>query len=848
MTPIRVLSCLLALSPAAALATPYTPAPWQQYVDTHADPTFVGQRKHTTWSGDLNRNFIDDQIEKRFRSGEYVNVVVQLNRCLTPPEIEQLGGGFGTVSHVGQLVSVVLLDNVAIDDLPQLAARREVAMVEWRAPAMPEMDVTTRAIQARSSGVYAGLAAEDVTISGLPLSGTGINIAVVGSGVGDGTAAWTSLPASKFVAGFDATNPNDPGNGTTNPPQGPINHESVMASIALGVRNANGGCRVPTDGMQLPMECGGVAPGAGLVDVNMCSGTATSLTCQAHRAYDWIGTHARQFNIRVVLYAYSQCGNDDGNGALAQHANALAALGIVFVAAHGNAPGTCGGNAIGQRWTKQPGSGSYVLTVSGSDSGTTINRNDDVRIMNHFTGPRSDWNMLAPNPLALKPDLAAPQGMTVRSTATGSQTGIPGTSPATAVTAGAAALLLQRFPTMPPDSVKEALIRAADSSRNTAFSTVTGSWDSALGWGLLNVGQAIRNSLNAAPSPRFENCNTPSQVNAGDLCTTRDGVPTWSNTTDIQATTMPKVGQQTTIRAHVRNGGSSTGTFTVNFGVYIFSAGNLQFHHIGSKQVTLPAGLDEWVEMNWTPAAIDHQCIQVSIAAAVDADYTDNVTQRNFQVLPSQYTMRVENPLFTPARIEIEALTDRAGWQCALSETTFTLDPFKDCARDVTITFDAPANARVGEYANCDVGVYATPIDGKERRLIGGVTARTFVPKSCRAWGQLIDARGAPIAGAIVRATRVHAAESIYVKSYVTSREIEQTAKTNEDGIYEIIVAQDARHRFVVEAPRIGSGEVVTRASCGFGIPRLILTKDGLTTDAVERRAIEHSMGDASHH
>src|SRR4030095_4461498 len=157
------------------------------------------------------------------------------------------------------------------------------------------------------------------------------------------------------------------------------------------------------------------------------------------------------------------------------------------------------------------------------------------------------------------------------------------------------------------------------------------------------------------------------------------------------------------------NDENAPATFQVSFAVYQFGVGSNQFSHIGTKVVTLMPHTDQWVDMDWTPAAVNHQCIQVSIASGADNDYSDNLTQRNVQVLPSQYTVRVENPLFVPARLDLVATSHRAGWVCTLSERTFVLDPFTDCARDVTITFDPPVGAAPGQQADCDVAVYATP-------------------------------------------------------------------------------------------------------------------------------------------
>lgn len=844
MRLMRPLLCAIFMlgTPILALATPYTPLAWQQVVDTHSNHSFIGQRKHTTWVRDRNRNFIDDEIETRFKAGDVVNVTVDLNRCLTPAEVERDLIRFGVIRHVGQLITFIVIDGVKVTDLPTLAAHPEVAMIEWQSPNVPELDTGSRGIQARRSILYAGQSAED-----LNLNGTGINVAVVGVGVDDGTGAYATLPATKFVAGFDATDPTDLGDGTRNPVSTGSNHESVMAVIALGTSAPGHTCRNPND-PQAALECRGIAPGAGLVDVRMCKpASAGGLQCDPAKALDWIGTHAKLFNIRVVLYAFTQCGDDDGTGALAQQANFLVAQGLVFVAATGNAPGPCTmpSNQIGQQLTKQPASGSFVLSVTGSADIDTINRNDDGVFPQHFIGPRNDWNFMNPNLLALKPDLAAPQNLTIFQSGTTLIQGPFGTSGATAVVAGAAALLLQRFPDMGPDSVKQMLLASADQSRNTAYTPAgpSGSWDRALGWGLLNVGAAINSAMTQSSNPHFFNCKTPSTSGPGQLCELLDGKPVWNNSTDIDATTTPQVGVQTTIRAHVKNTGNNPATFLVNFGVYIFSAGNNQFHHIGTKQVTLIAGQDDWVTMDWTPAATNHQCIQVSLAYGLDADHTDNLTQRNFQVLPSQYTLRVENPLFVPAQMEIVAKSQRQGWQCRVSDKMFSLDPFKDCAREVTITFDPPLGSQPGQQADCDVSVYATPRGGKERKVIGGVTVRTYVPRPCHVWGEIVDARGRPVAKARVRIMRVTSEGAKITKASSMAGAL--SVVTNSDGVFSVPVAPGARYAFTVEKTGLGHGSLTLRPGCGLDLPRLVLSAKGLRAELVRHT---HGPEEPSHH
>ena len=74
-----------ALCATPVFATQYTPLSWQKRVVQHANSAVVGQRKHLTWVRDQNRNFIDDEIDRRFRPGDTVNIIVDLNKCSPLP-------------------------------------------------------------------------------------------------------------------------------------------------------------------------------------------------------------------------------------------------------------------------------------------------------------------------------------------------------------------------------------------------------------------------------------------------------------------------------------------------------------------------------------------------------------------------------------------------------------------------------------------------------------------------------------------------------------------------------------------------------------------------------------------
>lgn len=808
---------LFMLAGAPSHATAYTPLSWQQVVKSHANPTFIGQLKHLSWIRDQNRNFIDDEIEARFGPKDRTNIILALNRCLPPAQVQEIFSRYGKIAYVGKLVSFVFLNDVPIADLPALAARPEVAMVEWQIPETLELDVASRAIQAHSSSQYPNQSAQD-----MGLNGSGINIAIVDTGVNDG--ALNTLPSSAFVAGYDAWDSTDSGNGLRNPTDNVGNHGTTMAVMALGRGVTGQTCRNPGGGPAA--NCAGIAPAAGLIDVNRCGTTSSGqYNCDSTftaKAVDWVGINAQKFKIRVVNLSFSRCVDDDGTDALSQQANYLSALGLVVVASYANAnngTASCPASSPGARITKPPASASFAISVNATDDKDTVTRSDDTHWNNYLIGPRKDFSFVSPNLLALKPDLSAP-GQNLSTT---TLMGIQGTSPAAAMASGAAALVLQKFPAMSPDSLKQLLIMFADNSRNTPYSSTTGNWDTALGWGLLNVGAALQGAMVQSTDVRFPNCQSGGA--AGQPCPLKSNDPAWNNQVDITTNTPAKGGVPNQINVKIENPGNTPVTILVNFGVYNFAAGNNQFHHLGTKQITINPHDTVTESMAWTPAFSDHQCAQISIAYGLDADYTNNVTQRNIMISPSVYNVRVENSLMTPARFEIKAVSDRPGWRCTVSDAAFALDPFTDCARNIKVTFNAPAGTRPGRQANCNVAVYATPKDG-ERRLIGGVTVRTYVPRPCRVFGEVVDANGRPVAGA-----RLSTKLAAPGKAAFQPREA--SAMTNRDGVFSLAIVPDVQQTFTVQRAGVGRGNLTLRPGCGLDLPRLVLTPERLRAEPV---------------
>jgi len=814
----------LLLAGSGAEASKFTPLEWQQPVRQHSFAAFVEQTKHTTWVRDRDRTFVDDEVERRFGPGETVDVVVDLNRCVSPGAIDELLAPFGRIRYVGQLVTFVVLDAVRYEDLPKLAALPEVAMVEWQPPLVWSNDVSSRAVQSRASVTFSPSTAGDAGFNG-----AGVRVAIIDSGVDDGHETF----AGKFVAGFDAsryedTNGNgvddscepaplgngvctdaddEPADGSTNPDD-VYGHGTHVAGIAVGAGATGRTCSGPDDGSAT--SCAGVAPGASLVDVKIDN---TGSLVNAMEAIDWVGRMAGTLGIRVANMSFGFCVDDDGTSAVAQQASYLAAVGVVPAIAHGNAS-NCG-VAAGTQLTSAPGSSSFAITVGGTDDRNTVARTDDVSYSSFLQGPRLDFSAATPNLLALKPDLAAP-GQNVVSAqegTTGSYVSMSGTSMASPQVAGAAAVVLQARPTITPDSLKDLLERNADTTLNTAqFPAVEAVWDDDLGSGMLNVWAAVNAA--AAADVLFPSCAGPPS-SPGQPCALPPPTPPWNNATDISTASPPQVGVANTITAQVRNASANPVNVLVSFGVYVFAAGNTQFFHVGSQPVTVPGATTLPVNQPWTPASTSHQCVQVSIAYGLDTNFDNNVTQRNLQIAPSTYTVRVENPFPVPAKMRLEARSAREGWRCEVDEVELMLDPLQDCPRDVRVRFAPPKGTEPGQRGTCDIAVVAVPLGQERPRLVGGVTVETYVPRPCRMLAEVSDRGGRPVAGAHVRVGR-------------------EEGKTDEQGVVALTVLPYVETAVVVEA-REGAGQAELRPLCGAGRVKLVLDRRRLEvlTDSV---------------
>lgn len=785
-------------------ASSFTPLEWQKRVREHSVSAFIGQRKNISWIRDRDRNFIDDEITTRYHKGEVLNVVVDLNACLPPEKVKSLLGPYGRIKYIGKLVTFVLLDRVRFDDLTKISTFPEVAMIELQEVGQIMNDVSTRAVRARKSVTFSPNTAEDHGFIG-----TGVNVAILDTGVDDNHEAFTG----KFVAGFNTFDATDPGDGSRHPGDD-HGHGTHVAGTVLARETTGRTCRTPDD--TTASDCGGMSPGAGVVAIKICNAFGGCPNVQ--QGLDWLGLRAAQFQVRVANMSIGFCTDDDGTSAMAQQVNYLAAIGIAMVIAHGNSS-NCG-LAGGTKRTMFPGSASYAITVGAIDDGGSVAHPADTHAPFFLTGPRMDFNAATPDLLALKPDISAP-GVNIFSAEAGTTNQYvsdSGTSMASPHVAGAAADIIQARPDIDPASLKDLLRSNADSSHNVpAFPAVDPVWDTGFGAGILNVWNAI----NAAASTDvgFPSCSGP-PATPGGICNLVPPNPPWENSVDITTATPPTVGVPNIITAHVKNFGAVPATVLVNFGVYEFAVGNNQFFHIGTVPVTIPTGATVGVNQPWTPDSPNHQCVQVNIQFGLDTSFGNNVTQRNLSIAPSVFQVRVENPFMVPARFEVRVKSHNERWQCKAGEESFLLEPF-ECPRMLRVAFQAPKGAEPGQHEKCEVAVYATPEKTDRKQLIGGVTVETLVPKPCQFVGTVANPGGAPIVGAKI-IFEMHDPE-------VTGRDMPKPIEivASSGGSFTTTLVPFRTYRVIVEKDGVGRGELELKAMCGVCL-KFVLTKEGV--------------------
>ncbi|MDQ3385115.1 MAG: S8 family peptidase [Actinomycetota bacterium] len=294
-----------------------------------------------------------------------------------------------------------------------------------------------------------GAATHATTLSGAGVTGEGVTVALIDTGVADvPDLAGRVRPVVDPVTGRTAPCVDFSGEGHCGDSYG---HGTFMAGIIIGDGSASDGKFV------------GMAPGADLVSLKVAGRDGSSDVSTVIAAIQWAVANAERHGIRVINLSLgtdaTQSWEVDPFNYAVERAWDAGITVIVSASNFGPAPGTIA----------KPGDDPWVVTVGAVDDRGTVATADDR--LPDFTsrGPTADGEA--------KPDIVAPGARVVSLRAPGSAVDeqLPGvidahhrrgsgTSMATAVVSGGAALLLERNPTWTPDQVKEALRSTAQRS------------------------------------------------------------------------------------------------------------------------------------------------------------------------------------------------------------------------------------------------------------------------------------------------------------------------------------------------------------------------------------------------
>jgi serine protease AprX len=236
-------------------------------------------------------------------------------------------------------------------------------------------------------------------------------------------------------------------------------HGTHVAAIAAGAGRANRSMK-------------GVAPGAALVGVKVLSGSGSGSLAGVIEGVEWVIAHKDELGIKVVNLSLGAAVPSDGTDPLSLAVNALADAGIVPVVAAGNSgprQGTVG----------TPGAAAKAITVCAMVDPA---RGGWALAPYSSRGPTLDGR--------IKPDICAP-GYAISSAQAGTSGGyaaLSGTSMATPVVAGTAALMLAVNPQLTPERVKAYLTE-------TAVDWGAPGQDVDWGWGELDALAAVRRAM-----------------------------------------------------------------------------------------------------------------------------------------------------------------------------------------------------------------------------------------------------------------------------------------------------------------------------------------------------------------
>ncbi len=383
---------------------------------------------------------------------------------------------------LGEIQTVATLPNVSrVEAIPMVYAVNDIA-------------AATGGVFDRSNTIFPSVHEH------LGLTGQGVVVSVLDTGVNDDADVATGFPGhesviGKFIAGgeFFAGQPalNTASDASTNPidrgEAASSNHGTHVAGTAIGIGRPDGLFQ-------------GMAPGATLIDQKVLSDAG--LGFGSADGVEWAVINKEQYNIRVLNLSLGGLDASDGTDAGSQMMNAAFDAGLLPVIAMGNDGET--------NYVSSPAAATKALAIGSYNDQNTIARADDLISDFSNEGPRADDGTGDPAG-QMKPLVAAP-GSGILS-ADGSLTtdglqykSLGGTSMATPGVAGIIALMLEANPSLTPTEVVEILKHTSDhiddwgktAVEDNPFAGEDPNYHPSGGWGRVNAYAAAKEALRLA--------------------------------------------------------------------------------------------------------------------------------------------------------------------------------------------------------------------------------------------------------------------------------------------------------------------------------------------------------------
>ena len=412
---------------------------------------------------DRNADGIDDRMDHLILDGKDVAVILMLNTKPSDKHVNEIDNLGLEVTHIYKYIDAIRIDSVPANKVSEMTLISDLKLVEWQAPVYPMLDTAVKAIKVRESSEY------NPVVWDKGFYGEGINVAVLDTGVDnehETFGVFEDQGVRRFIAGMncDGGCPTD-GDGnyqfttdedSNEDPDDFDGHGTHVASTVLGT----GGDEGDGNSCETDEECIGVAPGARLIDMKVMadwgSGSAADINeaieaCIENVDTDWENDGEKNNGVHIMSMSLGTTSDSDGSDSQSQLVNQANAAGIAVIIAMGN---------DGDEEVPSPAAADWSIAVGAMDNMNNVNRNDDDLASYSNYGPREDdgdndrWDELKPSIVAPGSDIRAAAGHANFFGDSNAQgwTTMSGTSMATPIVAGLAALLLEADSSLKPTS------------------------------------------------------------------------------------------------------------------------------------------------------------------------------------------------------------------------------------------------------------------------------------------------------------------------------------------------------------------------------------------------------------